>query len=246
MTRIKRFFIDQAIHGREDIRVQGEELHHMIHVLRLGVGEVVEIFNGSGKAYLAEISDIQKNSASLRIKKSLNRRSESSLTITLLQSSLKTGRMEWVIQKTTELGVSEIQPLVSLRSVIKKEALEKKRNRWQRIAREAAKQSARLRSPTMMNPLVFEMIPDLKPEEYGILLHNSESSRRLDQVGGELGGKKILIAVGPEGGWDSKEVALAEKKGFVPISLGPRILRSETAGIVAVALVQFIAGDMGH
>jgi 16S rRNA (uracil1498-N3)-methyltransferase len=246
MTRIKRFFIEQGIRDRENIRVQGNELHHMIHVLRLQVGEMVEVFDGSGKAYLAEISDIQRKSACLRIKESLDRRSESFLTITLLQSSLKMDRMEWIIQKTTELGVFEIQPIASLRSVIQKDAMEKRRKRWQRIANEAAKQSTRLQSPRILDPLDFEKVPDLKPGEFGILLHSSESSRTLSQIGEELDEKKILIMVGPEGGWDPLEVALAQRKGFVPVSLGPRILRSETAGIVAVALIQFLAGDMDH
>ncbi len=246
MARIKRFFIEQGISDREVIRVQGDELHHMIHVLRLRVGEMVEIFNGSGEAHLAEISDIQEKSAGLRIIETADRRSESPLTIILLPSALKMDKMEWVIQKSTELGVFEIQPIISLRSVIRKDVMGKKIKRWQRIANEAAKQSARLQSPKILEPLDFKKIPQLKKGEFGILLHSSGSSQTIDQIMGEMETKKVLIAVGPEGGWEAQEVALAQRKGFVPVLLGPRILRSETAGIVVVALIQFLIGDMGQ
>lgn len=244
MTRVKRFFIDQGIPQDGVIKVHGDELHHMIHVLRLRVGETVEIFDGSGNGYLAEITSIQKGSAELCVKESIQRSSESPLNIILLQSVFKMDKMELMIQKATELGVFQIVPILSMHSVIKKEAVAKRTVRWQKIATEASKQSGRLQTPQIMKPLEFESIPDLKEEDFGILLHASDQSRTLSEFREAMRGKKIVIAIGPEGGWDQKEVALAIRKGFVPVTLGPRTLRSETSGIVMLGLIQFLVGDM--
>lgn len=153
--------------------------------------------------------------------------------------------MELVIQKATELGVSQIIPILSLHSVIKKDAITKKISRWQKIATEASKQSGRLKTPQIMKPLNFDQIPDIKEGDFGILLHRSDQSKKLSDIKEVIHGEKIFIAIGPEGGWNPEEAKAAEKKGFIPVVLGPRTLRSETAGIIILALVQFLVGDMG-
>lgn len=244
MKRVKRFFLPREIGQKSAIRIQGDELHHMIHVLRSKEGEMVEIFDDSGRGYLAEIKNIQKKFAELYIIRAIERPSESPLRIVLLPSVIKRDKMELIIQKATELGTSEIIPLMAQRSIIKKEVAGRWVERWQKIAIEASKQSGRLRTPQIKKPLDFDRLPALKEGEVGLILHFSQESRRLGDIQIREDEKAIVILIGPEGGWDEREVTMARKKGFIPVTVGPRTLRSETSAIIIVALVQFLIGDL--
>lgn len=248
-----RFFVDkQNIHEKEQrIFVRNpDDIKHMSKVLRLDVKDIVEICNGEGFEYIAKIVKLEKNSIHLEILEGRPSSTESPVQITIIQGIPKSGKMEMIIQKNTELGVFQIIPLITNRTVVQlkdKKSEDKKIERWQKIADEAAKQCKRGVIPVIKPPITFEdlfhmgieydlmMIPYEKEESMGIkkVLKDNHSY------------KKIAVIIGPEGGFEEDEIKMAMEQGIIPVTLGPRILRTETAGMVATALLMYELGDLG-
>ncbi len=216
--------------------------HHLSKVLRLKIDSKVTLFNGDGYDYSGHIDAIEKKYVRISIdSREINSR-ESSLKIHLGIAVSKGDRMDWIIQKSTELGVDEITPLLSLRTEnkFKGDRKEKKQLHWQQIAISACEQCGRSRLPTI-NPVqsLSEWITTTKATRKFVLHHRTtQQLNSHDDVG------LVCLLIGPEGGLSEDEITLAEAHQFGALQLGPRILRTETAPLAAISILQHIWGDM--
>ena len=244
---MRRFFIQPDTKISDEILLSEQESHHIAKVLRLPAGTLLQLLDGKGNIHDAEIISLGKR-AKLRILSSLHvRRDEVPLRV--CQSVLKGQKMELLVQKCTELGVSEFTPFYSERCQLKKTELtkiSKKYGRWQRIIEEACKQC---NNPIMMQlkPLVSldEMIMLQDESVQKILFWEEEKQENsLHSCSLQLDKAGLQIAFGPEGGFPVAEVASAKQAGFQILSLGPRILKAETANIAAVSILQHLLGNM--
>jgi 16S rRNA (uracil1498-N3)-methyltransferase len=231
------------------VRITGEKAHYLATVLRCKAGEDIIIFNGMGASYKARLKTIEKREVVAEIIGAVNENTESPLNIVLFQGLLKGEKMDLVIQKTSELGVNEIVPVITERSQIRET---KKIGRWRKIAEDASRQSGRPAVPEIREPISFrDILSDNSPyalsfKTAGCLIFWEEGVCGLAQIKRSVRApRELMIAVGPEGGFTKNEAAEAESKGFVVVSLGNRILRAETAAIAATAIVQFLFGDLG-
>lgn len=215
---------------------------HLIKVLRLSPGSTIQLFDGTGVEIEARIEVVGK--ASVEVVLGARRQAPApAADITLLQALPRGERMDFVVQKTTELGVSHIVPVLSEHGMVKPPA--GRSRRWQTIAQEAARQSGRADMPTIDAPLPLSVALAQwgRQEEARFVLFEGTRERSLRQALVH-GPRRVVVLVGPEGGFTQAEVSSAVGAGFLAVSLGPRILRSETAAIVAVALAQAAAGGL--
>jgi 16S rRNA (uracil1498-N3)-methyltransferase len=234
----RRFYVPQDS-IRDGIAVLPDsQAHHLRNVLRIGAGEVVEIFDGNGQGYIGEV-ELRPSGAVIRGLQSLPAQ-EPLPRLILAAALIKSAKFEWMLQKATELGVDEIVPLITRLSDLRIPAgkIALRVDRWDRIVKEAAKQSRRLTAPRIHAPLNF--IDFLQAEEFSgnarFLFY--EKARELWRPDPDLPASGILLCMGPEGGWDPSEVERAKETGCKVFSLGPRILRAETAAIAAIAIIQ--------
>jgi len=210
------------------------------------VGSLITLTDPEGNDFRGRVLRLSKEEASVLIFDAFPSPTESSLEIILLQALPEKERMELIIQKATELGVSAIVPFKSERSISleEREAKQKKAHRWQEIAVKAVQQSRRARVPKVEQyRLLKEALEVCEGEGLKIVLYEKEGEN-LKNVLRQYQLKKIYAMVGPEGGFTEKEVKLAKNKGFIPIKLGQRILRTETAAITLVAILQYELGDL--
>jgi 16S rRNA (uracil1498-N3)-methyltransferase len=240
----RRFFISsKGINGARAI-LTGAEHHHLAHVLRLKSGDDVYIFTENDEEYLAEIKKIDKEKSTIIIKEKIKgKAAEPLLKITLLQAIARGGRMEMIVQKATELGIAVLIPLVTERSLHPKN-VEEKQKRWQRVSLEAAKQCGRRRGAIINQILEVEEIDCTQLPQLKLILAEKEG-RRFKEVAADFSISEIALMVGPEGGWCDREIKWAITNGFIPVHLGPRILRAETASIAAISIIQYHLGDLG-
>lgn len=246
---VARFYIPKEnIHsGRATLA--GAELEHMRKVLRLGPGDAVTLFDDEGFEHEATIASYSAGAAEIAITKSSRPARESPLAVTLAQALGKGDKLDLVVEKATELGVAAIVPFVCGRTVPKldRDAATRRRERWRRIALGAAKQSGRTRVPEIHELMDFSSLVE-HPSAFDlkILFWENEHGRGLKQLHAEHPQiASLFLVVGPEGGFTAEEAELASAKGFCAAGLGRRILRTETAAIAAVALAQFLWGDLG-
>lgn len=230
-------------------RIVGEDVKHIYKVLRLTEGEEVILNDCDGVEYLAEISKVTKSEVILDIIKKLDINNESDVEIVLFQGMPKAQKMDLIVQKGTELGISKFVPLITERVDVKLKGDFKKLDRLNRIALEACKQSKRSVIPKVLSPIEFDelineintfdliLVPYEDKEDYGIkgLMKDIDKERI----------KRICIIVGPEGGFEESEIERLKDAGASIITLGKRILRTETAGFVATSLIQYELGDLG-
>ena len=242
------FFVDPGAITPPSIHITGDLLHHLRDSLRVRPGDSLSLNDGCGTRYRVEVTRVTSQVIVSHIIDRLTEPAPKTSPIVLGQSLIKGDKMDWVIQKATELGVAAIAPIHSTHSVIKPnpERLEHQRSRWERIARDAAQQSERWTIPTIADPIDLAGIcrqyasASLK----GILVERSN--------GPSLGAtpllpdhhRPIVLLVGPEGGWAPEEQRLAQEQGFLPLALGPRILRAETAAIAALSILQSRLDEM--
>jgi len=232
----RRFFVDEPRRGEAELG--GEEAEHLIRVLRAEAGQQYEICDGA-RLYLAEIVEARKRSVRFRIVEELPV-AEPAIRIALLMSLIKFERFEWMIEKATELGVETIVPVHADRSEKGLELAARKRvERWRKIARAAGQQSRRVRLPQILPPLPLREAA-LRTEPSRFYLEETPGSPQLLKALLDLPRRPATVAVliGPEGGWTERERAVLLAAAWSPVSLGPQILRAETAAIAAVALVQ--------
>jgi 16S rRNA (uracil1498-N3)-methyltransferase len=246
--KLRRFKIDkECLRGLEATITDEGEIRHIAKVLRLKAGDEVILFDGEGKEYHASLTRLSPREISLRLlREPSSVAAESPLKIILGVGLLKSSKFDWLIQKTTELGVAEVVPFYSLHVVPRWEEsrTRSKQSRWEKIASEAAKQCGRAQVPKIHSPRSFEEVLAMKSEEATrILLWEKEPAGSLKDVLTSPA-TPIHVLIGPEGGFSDEEALRAREAGFQPIRLGPRILRAETAGIVIVSLLQFVLGDL--
>lgn len=245
---MRRFHIpSEQLHGPQPF-LDGDEARHLLQVLRMKVGDRVILFDNSNQEYLVRIRSISGNRVYFEIENQRTMARESALTIIMGIPLIRPQPFEWILQKGTELGVAAFHPYYSnhSRRNFEKSEMDSRMKRWQRIIIEAAKQCARNVLPEFFPPVSFSDLLGQSPEALKIIPYEQESSRTLEEV--EPPGPlqtPVLALVGPEGGFHQDEINQAEERGFIPISLGPRILRSETATLSLICLLQFLWGDMG-
>lgn len=258
-----RFFVDAgAFHGREVVVEDGELAHQLSAVLRLRAGERVLLLDNSGWQYTVALSSIERGRVAGVVEQKELAGGEPRTKLTLYVAVLRPDRFEWVLQKGSELGVTAFVPLICERSTIADadELSERKRERWGRILREAAEQSRRGKLPRLAPALFFPAACDQAAQRgTALLLWEGAGAPPLRQAlrrPGDAGQRSdppapsaahpfsIALFSGPEGGFTSNELETAQRYGIVPVTLGPRTLRAETAPIAATAAVLYEMGDM--
>ena len=246
---MRRFYFDPQTRNGDEVSLSDEESHHIVKVLRLSAGEHVELLDGQGSVYRAVIVGTGRRVA-LRIEGIAATAPEPDKTLWVGQGILKGDKMDTVVQKCTELGVTRFTPFHSSRCQGRLDPVQarKKQERWQRIGLEACKQCLRLRVPLLDGPVGYGKL--LQGEAMGndqslrLLFWEEEKElhvRDLPEIGAA---RSVVLLLGPEGGFTREEVELARTAGFRTVSLGERILRAETATLTAVAIVQFLAGNL--
>ena len=225
---ITRIFVGSAPGPGGVLELPAGEAHHVLKVLRGRSGDRVEVVDGAGRLYVAELRD----GGEVVVLEELASQDDVGVDVSLYQAVPKGGRMDLVVEKATEVGATSIVPLLTERGVVNPR--EGKVGRWRRVAEAAARQSLRLRVPEVAKPVPFAAAVS-RMGETGVLLHNAPDIRPVEAVVEAVVGSSAGLFVGPEGGWSEGELRLAEGAGIVFGGLGPYRLRSETAGIVAVA-----------
>lgn len=226
-----------------------EEAHHLARVLRLAPGDTVRVVDGRGMEFTVRLESIEGRRATGTILARAATRTESPLAITLAQGIPKGEKMEWIVRTVTELGVVRLVPLLTERTIVRLEPgrWRERARRWQRVAKEAAKQCGRAVVPSVETPRSIQELADSGwPVDLPLCLWEGERRGLSEVLDAEKGTvTSLLLVVGPEGGLAPREVEMLEKRGFKLAGLGPRILRTETAGPAAVALLQSRFGDLG-
>ena len=247
---MRRFFVEEVNEQDQSCIITGSEARHMLRVLRMGPGDRLMLMDGKGGRFLSVIESTTRHEVTVILKKSLPQPPPSPVEIVLCQAVLKSRPMDYMIQKTSELGIDHIFPFSSVRSVVRPniEKQGSKLRHWKEISRSSAKQCGRV-VPAEVDPSSsFSQLTETWKREGGIkaILWEEEGSRNLKRLlRGFSPADRFIGMVGPEGGFDRDEVSKAQDAGFIPVSLGNRILRSETAAITMVAIVQYEWGDLG-
>jgi 16S rRNA (uracil1498-N3)-methyltransferase len=244
-----RFFVPTSQIRDDLVYLEGSDHHHLQTVLRRTVGDEVQILNGKGEEWVARIVEMTARTTIAKLSGSTGKQTEPRLKLNLVQSLPKADKFEWIIQKNTEVGVSCFQPIVSERSLIRLDAATKakKQERWQKIIQEAAEQSGRGIVPPLRPVLEWREFIARFPKGLVLLPWEGEQQRSLKDVLDAVTAlpEQVGVIIGPEGGFAQSEVAALQKLGAIPITLGPRILRTETAGLVAVAALLYHFGELG-
>ena len=238
------FYIKKEQIKNNEIEIIGDDINHIKNVLRYKIGDNIDLCDETGTKYKTKIVTCLNDKIITQIEKEYKQSNEPQINITLFQGLPKANKMEYIIQKATELGVKEIVPVEMKRSIVKvdEKAQTKKIERWQKISKEAAMQSGRNKIPKIYNVVNLKNIVE-KFEKYDIVLlpyeYESENSIKniLSSVPKEA--KNIAIIIGPEGGFDEQEIKILKTANVKIVTLGPRILRTETAGIATISMVMY-------
>lgn len=242
--RLNRVFIDQPLVVGAETTLPESAGGHVARVLRLKVGAPLKLFDGSGADFAAEIVAVDGDRVRVRIGERSAGLRESPLAITLVQAVSRGERMDWTLQKATELGVRRIQPVLSARSVVRldEQQAAKKLRHWQAVVASACEQCGRSVLPEVRPPLDLPRHLGDAPREGQRLVLSPSGPASLAGLASTTARVELLI--GPEGGLDDTELDAAIRAGYAPVRLGPRVLRTETAGIVALAVLQALWGDL--
>lgn len=246
-----KFFVNiDKIYDNKAI-IEGDDVKHIYKVLRLKEGETVNINNCNGEEFLGTIESISKTKVEVKLSNKLEINNESPIDIYLYQGLPKSTKMDLIVQKCTELGVKEITPVITERVIsalgdIKKD--NKKVERWNRIAFEACKQSKRTLIPNINDSIEFiELLDNLKEMDLIVVAYENAENYGIKQMIRDINKqvKKIAVIIGPEGGFEEEEILSLKNLGAYIVTLGPRILRTETAGFTCVSLLMYELGDLG-
>ncbi len=241
--RISRFYLPETLASDTEVSLPPDTAHYIHNVLRLAVGTPVVLFNGDGNEYAGELTSVSKRAVAVLINAKLSLSCESPLSLHLAQGISKGDRMDFVLQKATELGVSDITPIITERCNVKlsAERWEKKAQSWHKIIASACEQSGRNTLPVLHAPCTLQAFLKQPTTQVRMLLH-PEAPQPLPLLPVREQGARVLI--GPEGGLSDNEIYQAGEAGYVHIKLGPRILRTETAALTAISILQAQFGDL--
>jgi 16S rRNA (uracil1498-N3)-methyltransferase len=247
---MRRFYIDSPPTPNSVVAIRQSEAHHIKNVLRLSPGDTIKLYDGTGFEYAAVIKEMSATEVKVKIRSKVRAIARSAVQIMVAQAFLKEKKMDELVRRLCELGVARWIPFFSQRAIARPDAsrLAGRSRRWHRIAAEALKQCRRPDLPEISPALSFEAVLAFsKTCDLSIVFWENEAT----PLPGNLESdekhpdKRILLMLGPEGGFTQQEIESAKDSGFVVAGLGPRILRAETATIAAVSLVQYLFGDMG-
>ncbi|MEO0092517.1 MAG: RsmE family RNA methyltransferase [candidate division WOR-3 bacterium] len=236
------YYTDKSNIFSNRLRISGQEAHHISRVMRHKIGDVIYVTDGEGNEYQCTIDKINNDIEANIV--NVNRKArEPKLKVTLAQSIIKGFRMDIIIEKATELGISEIIPVITERTIA--QVSEKKAERFKNIAFAAIKSSTRTLLPQISSPLTFsQLLNKINDYDLAILAWEEEKQKRLADIIGGRNFRKILLIIGPEGGFSKDEVQKTLNFGVKCFSLGPRRLRAETAAIAALSLLMYELKEM--
>ncbi len=242
--RIPRIFTQQPLSAQSEVELESAPSAHIARAMRMGVGDALTVFNGQGGEYAALITAVSKKAVTVTIGDFRNIELESPLAIHLGIAISRGDRMDWVMQKATELGVSRVSPLLTQRTEVKLkgERADKKIQHWRQIGIAACEQCGRNQLP-LIEPL--QTLPDwlaATKDETKLVLHHR--ALRAEPTNTERKPTKVSLLIGPEGGLSDLEIGMAEQAQFQALRLGPRVMRTETAPLAAIAILQSRWGDM--
>lgn len=244
-ARVARCYTDQPLQANSEIELDKRSSHHLSTVLRARIGQAVELFNGDGKNYQGQLLNTGKKTT-VTVADCIDNEVESSLSITLIQAIARGDKMDGIVQKATELGVSVIQPVYTTHSISKLEPARaiKKQAHWQSVVISACEQSGRSKLPKVLPILPLDHYLDgceslLANEQRWVLSPTAQKTiNNVDSL------TDASVLIGPESGFNADELQAATHAGFNPLQLGPRVLRTETAGPASIAILQARFGDM--
>jgi 16S rRNA (uracil1498-N3)-methyltransferase len=242
--RLTRVYVDSPLAPDADVALPPAAAYHVARVLRLREGAVIAAFDGSGGEHRCEILTVKGDQVLVHVGKRTPGLPESPLRITLVQAVSRSERMDWTLQKATELGVRVIAPVLSARSVVRLDdrQAEKKLRHWQAIVAAACEQCGRSVVPEVRSPLDLAQHLATSPRDGQRFVLSPSGPTSL--AGMASAGPRVELLIGPEGGLDDAEIERAVASGYTPVRLGPRVLRTETAGIVALSVLQALWGDL--
>jgi 16S rRNA (uracil1498-N3)-methyltransferase len=243
--RLTRIYVPDSLSEGEAIVLPAQAAEHLTRVLRLEPGAAFTLFNGQGGEFAATLAPANGKKVMARVMRHGTVEREAPLDITLLQGVARGERMDLIVQKATELGVTRITPVLTERSVVKLDARQRARKleHWRAIAISACEQCGRNRLPDVREPLALaDAIGALETGNARWLLA-ADGSTSLAAAVTSNGGSPVVLLIGPEGGLAENERIFAQANGFLACRMGPRVMRTETAGLAALATIQAIAGD---
>ena len=243
---MSRFYVPKESVEGDSVYISGKEAHHILDVMRLKVSDHITVFDGTGKVYTGIVKEAGRKSLSLKIIETRNLSGEERHSITLIQAIPKKEKMDYIAEKATELGVVKIIPVTTERTIpdwneTKKAGIVE---RWQRISQEAAKQCGRSDLPEVQPITSFEKaVKNINGYDLKLIAALSDKAIRLkDALKGCMAGR-IAIAIGPEGDFTPEEIKMAEEAGFKTVNLGPRVFKSDTAGLAVLAIINYEYGN---
>jgi 16S rRNA (uracil1498-N3)-methyltransferase len=252
-SEMQRYFVPVESYKQEQLAITGDDAHHLANVMRAKPGETVIISDGDGREALAKLVTVDKAEVTAEVSERRNSISEPMVRVVIAQALPKGDKLEMVIQKGTEIGAFRFIPFVSERTIVqydaKKEA--KRMDRWSKIAKEAAEQAHRGRVPVIESVISWrELLKKAMEADASYFCYEKESALQLRSMLSKLRLERgeqaeIMLIIGPEGGFTEKEAREAEEAGCVPVSLGRRILRTETASLVGLSAILYEYGEIG-
>ena len=245
--RLTRVFVDAPLAAGATVALPDAAAGHLLRVLRLGAGDACVLFNGDGHDYDARIASAGKRDATVEIAAARALGNESPLRIVLLQALARGEKMDWIVQKATELGVAGIVPVASERGEVRLagERAGKRTAHWRSVAIAACEQSGRARVPDIAAPQPLSVAVGALPAQARRFTLDPDGESAIATLDLRAGTQDagVIVAIGPEGGWSPGDLALLRGAGFAGLRLGPRVLRTETAGIACIAALQARFGD---
>ncbi|MDO6515021.1 16S rRNA (uracil(1498)-N(3))-methyltransferase [Neptuniibacter sp. 2_MG-2023] len=240
--RIPRFYDPQPLSEGDDIELSDDVVQHVSRALRMKPGEYIILFNGDGFEYKTQLTHVEKRTVHAHIQSLITVHTESPLQINIGQCISRGERMDYAVQKSTEMGAQAISPLFSERCEVKlpKERQAKRISHWTQIAVSACEQSGRVSPPEITAPTQLKEWLLLQDAELKLVLHH-HSEQPLQEMEKP---NSVALLIGPEGGLTEEEVELAVSHGFKPLTLGPRVMRTETAPVAALTLLNYLWGDL--
>lgn len=244
--RVHRIYISQVLEANTELELNAQASHYLSRVLRVTLGAALELFDGKNNCAQATVSNITKKTVCVHVESVSVVDKESPLNIHLGIGISKGDRMDWVMQKATELGVSSITPLYTERTEVKLKAEreQKKVQHWQQIMISACEQCQRNTLPTLHSPITLNEWLTQQESDYALVLHH-RTQKKLNEII-TTQPKNISLLIGPEGGLSEEEITDAEKQGFNSVVFGKRVLRTETAPLTAISILQYLWGDFSY